>query len=51
MLNSPLGAYLSEIRIEVQKYSFIKMHLKMSPAKLPTIIFPEKWVKALLAFV
>ena len=29
----PLGTNISEIRIKIQNFSFMKMHLKMSPAK------------------
>ena len=34
----PLGTNFSEIQIEIQNFSLMKMHLKMSSAKLAAIL-------------
>ena len=42
----PLGTNFSEIWIKIQKFSFTKMHLKMSSAKKKTAILSRgRWVK------
>ena len=40
-----LGTNFNEIRIEIQNFSLMKMHLKMSSAKLEAILSRGRWVK------
>ena len=43
----PLGTNFSEIRMKIQNFSFMKMHLKMSPSKMATILSRGRWVNPL----
>ena len=43
----PLGTNSSEIQIEIQNFSLMKMHLKMLSAKLAAILSRGRWVEGL----
>ena len=43
-----LGTNLNEIRIKIQNFSFMKMHLKLSSAKPAAILSRGRWVKPAL---
>ena len=45
LLIGPLGTNFSEILIEIHIFSFRKMHLKMSSAKMAAILPSGRWVK------